>query len=224
MTHSDDTGLVLPPRLAPTVAVIVPIYKTDDEKVTVMQAADTIYAELRSKGVRVKMDTRDNMSPGAKYYEWELKGVPMRIEIGPKDVANNTVVIAPRVTIDSFEAPKPGKKQKLFVAVNVLSETIENISSALQAQLFANALARREANSYRNVKSYGEMKEILEGTGGFVYAGWDGTAETEAKVKEETKATIRCLPDPEFIGDMKAERCIVTGNPAQHIAVWSRAY
>ena len=94
----------------------------------------------------------------------------------------------------------------------------------MQAQLLANALARREANSYRNVKTYAEMKEILDGPGGFIYAGWDGTAETEAKVKEETKATIRCLPDSEFIGDMKAETCLITGKPAKHIAVWSRSY
>jgi prolyl-tRNA synthetase len=224
MTHSDDTGLVLPPRLAPNVAVIVPIYKNDEEKATVLEFADKVFADLKSKGFRVKMDARDNMSPGAKYYEWELKGIPMRIEIGPKDVAGNTVVVVPRITIESEEAPKPGKKQKLFVGVDSLCDKIEDLAGAMQAQLLANALARREANSYRNVKTYGEMKEILEGPGGFIYAGWDGTAETEAKVKEETKATIRCIPDAEFIGDMKAETCIVSGNPAKHIAVWSRSY
>jgi prolyl-tRNA synthetase len=224
MTHSDDTGLVLPPRLAPTVAVIVPIYKTDEEKATVMNFADKIYADLKSKGFRVKMDTRDNMSPGAKYYEWEMKGIPMRIEIGPKDVANNTVVLVPRITLDSQEAPKPGKKQKLFVAADVLCDKVEDTAVELQAQLFKNALARREAASYRNVKSYGELKEIMDGPGGFVYAGWDGTAETEAKVKEETKATIRCLPSDEFLQGMKPGTCIVTGKPAKHIAVWSKAY
>lgn len=224
MTHSDDDGLVLPPRIAPTVAVIVPIFKTDEEKATVLSAADAIYKDLRSKGFRVKMDARDNMSPGAKYYEWELRGVPMRIEIGPKDVANNTVVIVPRVTIDTEEAPKPGKKQKLFVNVSELPAKIESLSDALQSQLFKNAQARREANSYRNVKSYGEMKEILDGPGGFVYASWDGTAETEAKVKEETKATIRCIPDAEFLQGLVPDTCIISGKPAKHIAVWSKAY
>ncbi len=224
MTHSDDNGLVLPPRLAPTVAVIVPIFKTDEEKATVLTAADAILKELKAKGLRVKMDTRDNMSPGAKYYEWELRGVPMRIEIGPKDVAKNTVVIVPRVTIDSEEAPAPGKKQKLFVNIDGLSQKIESLASALQGQLLANALERREANSYRNVKSYGEMCEILDGSGGFVYASWDGTPETEAKVKDETKATIRCIPDPEFTQGLTPGTCIVSGREAKHIAIWSKAY
>ncbi len=224
MTHSDDTGLVLPPRLAPNVAVIVPIYKNDEEKATVLEFADKVFADLKSKGFRVKMDARDNMSPGAKYYEWELKGIPMRIEIGPKDVAGNTVVVVPRITIESEEAPKPGKKQKLFIGIDSLCDKVEALSIAMQAQLLANALARREANSYRNVKTYAEMKEILDGPGGFIYAGWDGTAETEAKVKEETKATIRCIPNAEFVGDMKAETCIISGNPGKHIAVWSKSY
>ena len=116
MTHSDDDGLVLPPRLAPTVAVIVPIFKTDEEKATVLEAADAIYKDLKSKGFRVKIDTRDNMSPGAKYYEWELKGIPLRIEIGPKDVANKTVVIVPRIALDSQEAPKARQKAEAYLS------------------------------------------------------------------------------------------------------------
>ena len=224
MTHSDDTGLVLPPRLAPTVAVIVPIYKTDEEKITVLEAADNLYKDLKSKGFRVKIDTRDTLSPGAKYYEWELKGVPFRIEIGPKDVANKTVVIVPRVTLEKREEPKPGKKQKLFVPMDSLCDTIEDLSQELQAQLLKNALARREANSIRGVKSYDEMKEILANDGGFVYAGWNGTAAVETIVKDETKATIRCIPTEEFRSSTPPEKCIVTGEPAKYEVIWSKAY
>ncbi len=224
MTHSDDTGLVLPPRLAPTVAVIVPIYKTDEEKATVMQAADTIYADLKQKGFRVKIDLRDTLSPGAKYYEWEMKGVPFRIEIGPKDVANRTVVMVPRVTIESREEPKPGKKQKLFVNMDSLCDTIEDLAGELQAQLFKNAKARREANSIRGVTSFDEMKEILSKDGGFVYAGWNGNPATETIVKDTTKATIRCIPSEEFRSPTMPAKCIVTGEPAKYEVIWSKAY
>jgi prolyl-tRNA synthetase len=225
MTHSDDDGLVLPPRLAPTVAVIVPIFKTDEEKVTVLETADAIYKELKSKGFRVKLDTRDNMSPGAKYYEWELKGIPLRIEIGPKDVANKTVVIVPRIALDSQEAPKPGRKQKLFVGVDMLCDKIEDLSIELQAQLLKNAKARSEANTIRGVKSYDEMKEIFsKGEGAFVFAGWNGDPAIEAKVKEETKATIRCIPDAEFRSTEAPKHCIVSGEPAKHEVIWAKAY
>ncbi|MDP4237537.1 MAG: His/Gly/Thr/Pro-type tRNA ligase C-terminal domain-containing protein, partial [Bacteroidota bacterium] len=225
MTHSDDDGLVLPPRLAPTVAVIVPIFKTDEERASVLEAADAIYNEMRSKGFRVKIDKRDNMSPGAKYYEWELKGVPLRIEIGPKDVANKTVVIVPRITLDSREAAKPGRKQKLFVSMDTLSNSIEELSSELQAQLLKNAIARREANTIRGVKTYEEMKEIFsKGEGAFVYAGWNGDPAIEAKVKEETKATIRCIPDAEFRSAVAPATCLVTGEKAKHEVIWSKAY
>jgi prolyl-tRNA synthetase len=225
MTHSDDDGLVLPPRLAPTVAVIVPIFKNDEERGAVMTAADAIYNDMRSKGFRVKIDTRDNMSPGAKYYEWELRGVPLRIEIGPKDVANNTVVIVPRISLDTQEAGKPGKKQKLFVNVDTLCDKVEALSVELQAQLFKNALARREANTVRGVKSYDEMKEIFaSGEGAFVYAGWNGDPAIEAKVKEETKATIRCIPDAEFRSATAPEKCLVSGEPAKYEVIWAKAY
>ncbi|MFI5263282.1 MAG: proline--tRNA ligase, partial [Candidatus Kapaibacterium sp.] len=225
MTHSDDDGLVLPPRVAPTVAVIVPIFKNDEERATVLDAADTIYKDLKSKGFRVKIDTRDNMSPGAKYFEWELKGVPLRIEIGPKDVANKTVVIVPRITLDLQEAPKPGRKQKLFVGVDQLCDKIEELSVELQAQLLKNARARREANTIRGVKSYDEMKEIFsKGEGAFVYAGWNGDPAVETKVKEETKATIRCIPDAEFRSAEPPRKCLVTGEPAKHEVIWAKAY
>ncbi len=224
MVHSDDTGLVLPPRLAPTVAVIVPIYKTDEEKATVLETADRLFKDLKSKGFRVKMDTRDNMSPGAKYYEWELKGVPMRIEIGPKDVANSTVVIAPRITLDTREEPKPGKKQKLFIAMDALCDAVEDIAGEIQSQLLKNATARRESNSIRGITDYEQMKEILSRDGGFVYAGWNGDPASEAKVKEETRATIRCIPDAEFRSTTAPTKCIVTGEAAKYEVIWSKAY
>jgi len=225
MTHSDDDGLVLPPKLAPTVAVIVPIFKNDEERVTVLEAADVINKDLKSKGIRVKIDTRDNMSPGAKYYEWELRGIPLRIEIGPKDVANKTVVIVPRIALDTQEAPNPGRKQKLFVNADVLLDKIAELSLELQAQLLKNAMARREANTIRGVKSYGEMKEIFsKGEGAFVYAGWNGDPASEARVKEETKATIRCIPDPEFRSAEAPQKCLVSGEPAKHEVIWAKAY
>jgi prolyl-tRNA synthetase len=165
------------------------------------------------------------MSPGAKYYEWELRGVPLRIEIGPKDVANNTVVIVPRITLDLQEAPKPGRKQKLFISVDGLSDTIEKLSSQLQSQLFNNAKKRREENTIRGVKSYDEMKEIFsKGEGAFVYAGWNGDPATEAKVKEETKATIRCIPDAEFRSSEAPEKCLISGEPAKYEVIWAKAY
>ena len=225
MTHSDDDGLVLPPKLAPTVAVIVPIFKNDEERASVLDAADAIYKNLKSNGIRVKIDTRDNMSPGAKYYEWELKGIPLRIEIGPKDVANKTVVIVPRVALDTREAAKPGRKQKLFIDVDKLPETITILSNELQNQLLKNALARREANTIRGVKSYDEMKEIFsKGEGAFVYAGWNGDPAIEAKVKEETKATIRCIPDKEFQSENPPDKCLITGDKAKYEVIWAKAY
>ena len=203
----------------------MPIFKSDEERATVLEAADVIFKDLRAKGFRVKIDTRDNMSPGAKYYEWELKGIPLRIEIGPKDVANKTVVIVPRIALDTQEAPKPGRKQKLFVGVDVLCDKIEDLAGELQAQLLKNALARREANTIRGVKSYDEMKEIFsKGEGAFVYAGWNGDPAIEAKVKEETKATIRCIPDAEFCSKTAPGKCLVSGEPAKHEVIWAKAY
>lgn len=224
MVHSDDDGLVVPPRLATLQAVIVPIYKNDDEKATVMAAADTLFADLKKAGVRIKVDDRDSMSPGAKYYEWELKGVCLRIEIGPKDVANNTVVVVPRVELSSEEAPKPGRKQKLFVNQDGLAERVHGLLDALQKQLLQNALDRREANSIRGVTSYEEIKQLVDRDAGFIYAGWCGMAECETKVKDETKATVRCIPSEEFRSKTAPAKCVVCGMDAKHEVVWSKAY
>ena len=224
MTHSDDDGLVTPPKLAPIELVIVPIFKTDGEKLTVMEAAENVFRELKAAGIRVKLDDRDSLSPGAKFFDWELKGIPLRMELGPKDVQNNSVVIVPRVALSSEEPAKPGRKQKLFIARTELTARIRQLLDKLQTQLFENALARREANSVRNVTDYGEMKQLVERDAGFIYAGWCGSPECEAKVKEETKATIRVIPFPEFGSASAPSHCLVCGGSAKHEVIWSKAY
>jgi prolyl-tRNA synthetase len=224
MTHSDDDGLVLPPKLAPTQVVIVPIWKTDEEQAKVFEAARALHKELKANGIRTKLDERDSMSPGAKYFDWESKGVPIRVEIGPKDVANDTVVAVPRILLDSEEAPKPGRKQKLFVPTGEIITRLRGLLDSIQSQLFKNALARREANTTRGVTGYDELKALIERDAGFVYAGWCGMKECEAKVKEDTKATIRVLPFPEFRSEKAPEKCIVCGMPAKHEAVWAKSY
>jgi prolyl-tRNA synthetase len=224
MTHSDDDGLVTPPRVAPLQLVIVPIFKTDDEKAVVMNEADEVFREMKAVGIRTKLDDRDSLSPGAKFYDWELKGVPIRMEIGPKDVQNHSVVLVPRVLLDSEEPPKPNRKQKLFLKRDELTTRIPNLLDALQDQLLRNAIARREANTTRGVTNYDEMKALLDRDAGFIYAGFCGSAECETKVREEAKASIRVLPFPEFQSATKPERCVVCGSPAKHEAVWAKAY
>ena len=224
MTHSDDDGLVTPPKLAPLQLVIVPIFKTDAEKLAVMEAAEEVFRQLKAAGIRVKLDDRDSLSPGAKFFDWEMKGVPLRMEIGPKDVQNNSVVVVPRVLLSSEEPPKPGRKQKLFLNRTELSARIPQLLEKLQSQLLENALARREANSVRGVTDYGEMKKLVARDAGFIYAGWCGMSECEAKVKEETKATIRVIPFPEFQSTSKPSHCIVCGMSAKHEVVWAKAY
>jgi prolyl-tRNA synthetase len=220
MTHSDDNGLVTPPRLAPIEVVIVPVYKTDEERTRIVEAAHKVKDELTawtgrgaSDKLRVKVDDRDGVKPGAKYYEWELRGVPLRLEIGPKDLEKQSVFSARRDTRAKAALPMAG-----------LPETVSKLLETIQNDLLAAAKARREANSYRGVKSYDEFKQIIEGPGGFVYAGWNGDPAIEAKVKEETKATIRCIPDPEFRTPGGQATCLVTGEPAKHEVVWAKAY
>ena len=220
MTHSDDNGLVCPPRLAPIEVVIVPIWKSDEERARVVEAAHRVRTELiewtgrgATDRLRVTVDDREGVKPGAKYYEWELRGVPLRLEIGPKDLEKGSVFSARRDTRAKAALPMAG----LPAAVATLLETI-------QGDLLAAAKARREANSHRNVTSYAQFKEIMEGPGGFVYAGWNGDPAIEAKVKEETKATIRVIPDPEFRSAEAPTTCLVTGEPARHEVIWAKAY
>ena len=220
MTHSDDNGLVCPPKLAPHEVVIIPIWKSDDERARVVEAAHKAKAELTawtgrgaSDRLRVRVDDREGIKPGAKYYEWELRGVPLRLEIGPKDLEKGSVFSARRDTRAKAALPMAG-----------LPEAVSALLEMIQGDLFAAAKARREANSHRGVTSYDQFKQIIEGPGGFVYAGWNGDPAVEARVKEETKATIRCIPDPEFRSPETPTRCLVTGEPAKHEVVWAKAY
>ncbi|HET8654785.1 MAG TPA: proline--tRNA ligase [Longimicrobiaceae bacterium] len=215
MTHGDDRGLVMPPRLAPIQVVIVPIFRKPEERETVMAKAREIVAALPA--VRMHVDDRDNLSPGAKFYEWELKGVPMRIEVGPKDIAKQQLVLARRVLGE-------GEERKQFLPEVEVLESLPRRLEEYQEFLLERARERREANSYRGVESYERFEEIIDGPGGFVYAGWCGSAACEEKVKEETKATIRCIPDEEFRSATPPTHCLACAGEAKYEALWARAY
>jgi prolyl-tRNA synthetase len=219
MTHGDDNGLVTPPKLAPIEVVIVPIWKTDDERSKLVEAATRLKDELASwsgRGedrLRVHIDAREGMKPGAKYYEWELRGIPLRLELGPKDLEKQSVFSARRDTRAKAAIPMAG-----------VAESVAKLLASIQSDLFAAAKARREAATYRGEISYDRFKEIMDGPGGFVYAGWNGDPDVEARVKEETKATIRVIPDAEFRSAEAPKTCMVTGQPAKHEVVWAKAY
>lgn len=213
MTHGDDTGLICPPRLAQHQVVIVPIYKNDTEKGEVVETAMRLQKELRAAGIRVHVDLREGMKPGAKYYDWEARGVPLRLELGPRDVANQSVMLARRTGGKKEALPMPGLTIALQLAM-----------AQMQDELLASAIARREANSLRHPKSKQEFIDYLEGGGGFVYAGFSGDPAVEAEIKEQTKATIRVLPDEEFRSEEAPATDVWTGKPAVTEAVWARAY
>jgi prolyl-tRNA synthetase len=212
MTHSDDLGLVCPPRLAQYQVVIVPIYKTDDERAAVLQAADHIRKNLAGAGVRVHVDAREGMKPGAKYYEWEGRGVPLRLEVGPRDVASGSVVLARRTGGKKESLPMDGLAGKLIAVMD-----------KFQTELFDAAKARREAATLRGATK-AELIARMEGIGGFVYAGFCGSAACEAEIKEQTKATIRVLPDAEFRSPVAPTTCVWCGRPSAAEAVWAKAY
>jgi prolyl-tRNA synthetase len=217
MSHGDDAGLILPPRLAPVQVVVVPIFRNDEQRAVVLQKAETIATVLRGEHVRVEVDARENMTPGAKFWEWERKGVPLRIEIGPKDVANEQLVLVHR-----FEAEGIQRKEMLREASALM--TVAPRLDQLQAALYRRALERREANSHRGVSSFEQLRQIVEGAGGFVFAGWCGAGACEERVKEETRATVRVLPFEELRSPEAPRACAVCGQPAVHEAVWARAY
>jgi prolyl-tRNA synthetase len=218
MAHGDDGGLVLPPRVAPYQVVVVPIYRTDEERALVVEKAETVASVLRQEHVRTHVDARDTLKPGPKFYEWERKGVPVRVEIGPRDVA------AQKLTVVLRTDALAGVPRKETIDEAVALMTIPRRLDEYQRALREAAVARRERNSHRGVADYGTFRDIIEGTGGFVYAGWCGSAECEARVKDETKATIRVLPDEEFRTPEAPTRCLVCGGAAAHEAVWARAY
>jgi prolyl-tRNA synthetase len=209
MAHSDDDGLVLPPMLAPIQVVIVPIYKNEDEFKVVDQTALSIKNELIKKNISVKYDNRDTHKPGWKFAEYEFKGVPLRIAIGPRDVQNKTVEVARRDT-----------KEKSIYQITDLSLKIENLLKHIQDNIFTKALNFRETMTFE-ADTMDEFMKILVDKGGFIYAHWDGTAETEQKIKELTKATIRLIP---LDGKKEKGKCILTGNHSEQRVVFARAY
>jgi prolyl-tRNA synthetase len=212
MTHSDDKGLVCPPRLAQWQVVIVPIYRTEEERGSVMQAADELVRELRSAQIRVHLDARDDMKPGAKYYEWEARGVPLRLEIGPRDLAAGSVMLARRTG---------GKKEP--VSVVGLARRMQQEMDDMQAALLQAAHQRREAASRRGATKE-EFIARMAGEGGFVYGGFCGDNACEAEIKEQTKATIRVLPDVEFRSPVAPVTCLWCNRPSVAEAVWAKAY
>jgi prolyl-tRNA synthetase len=213
MTHGDDSGLICPPRLAQWQVVIVPIWKSDEEFSRVVEAAEGIARELRAVGIRTHVDRRQGMKPGAKYYEWEGRGVPLRLELGPRDLAGNTAMLARRTGGPKESVPLDGLGTRLIAEMD-----------RMQAALLESAKARREAASLRGPKSKQEFLDFLEGTGGFVYAGWCGDPAVEAEIKEQTKATIRVIPDQEFRSPTAPTTCIWTGKPAVAEVIWAKAY
>jgi len=209
MAHSDDAGLVLPPKLAPIQVVIVPIYKSEEDLRAIGDWADVLIAELKSKGISVKFDDRDTQRPGFKFAEWELKGVPVRIAVGARDMQNGTVEIARRDT-----------QTKETVSQEGLSDRIASLLDDIQANIFNKANQFREDNTTA-VDTYQEFQRVLDEKGGFVSAHWDGTVETEKRIKEETKATIRCIP---LDAPEEAGQCILTGKPSARRVLFARAY
>ncbi len=209
MAHSDDNGLVLPPKLAPIQVVIVPIYRTDEEFDKVNAVAVEIIKELKEAGISVHYDKRDTHKPGWKFAEYELKGVPVRLGIGPKDVEKGTVEMARRDTLTKSFEPREG-----------IAETIKNLLVVIQQNIYDKALAFRIANT-RNVDTYDEFKRILIEERGFILAHWDGTTETEEAIKAETKATIRCIPldAPDEEG-----KCIYSGKPSNKRVIFALSY
>lgn len=209
MSHSDDNGLVLPPKLAPTQVVIVPIYKGDEGLKKVSETANAIVAKLKAKGISVKYDDRDTQRPGWKFAEYELKGVPVRVAIGERDLANGTVEVARRDMLSKETVQSDG-----------VENYIENLLNDIQNNLFETALERRKQMTHE-ANSYDEFKKLLDEKGGFIFAHWDGTSETEEKIKEETKATIRCIP---LNNKQEAGRCIYSGKPSTQRVIFARAY
>lgn len=209
MAHSDDEGLVLPPKLAPIQVVIVPIYNSEEAFETITNKVNELMPKLRAKGISVKYDNRDSQRPGFKFAEWEMKGVPVRIAIGPRDLENGTVEVARRDT----------KEKKVYQLENIENQ-IEELLNDIQTAIYKKAFDFREDN-ITNADTFEEFVSILDGKAGFVAAHWDGTPETEEKIKEMTKATIRCIPLNNKLEDGK---CILTGNPSTQRVLFARAY
>ncbi len=210
MTHGDDLGLVLPPRLAPYQVVVVPIYRKDEEREVVLTAVSHLKQTLIAAGIRVHVDNRDHLTPGFKFNDWELRGVPVRIEIGPRDVANNSVALARRDV--------PGREGKRFVSQDGLAQTVQQLLDDIQANLLARATKFRDDNTH-DVTNYDEFQTAVQT--GFAKGWWAGSNDDEQRVKEETKATIRCFPLKQPGG---GGTCFYTGKPADKVAIFGRSY
>jgi prolyl-tRNA synthetase len=209
MAHSDDNGLVLPPKLAPIQVVIVPIYKKMEELATISEKVDTIIPKLKARGITVKYDDNDNRKPGWKFAEYELKGVPVRLAMGPRDLANGTVEVARRDTLEKQSLP-----------VENIDETIEKLLEEIQENIYRKALDFRNQN-IRKADSWDEFKQLITEKGGFVSAHWDGTTATEQQIKDETKATIRCIP---IDAEEESGNCIYSGKPSSRRVLFAVAY
>lgn len=209
MAHSDDEGLILPPRIAPTQVVIVPIYKGEEQKALIDAKVQVLVKELKAAGVRVKYDDNDNARPGWKFAEYEMKGVPVRIAMGARDLENNTVELARRDT-----------REKSTVSIDGLSQRIISLLDEVQASIFNKAKAYRDAHITK-ADTWQEFEQLLNEKGGFIAAHWDGTPETETKIKELTKATIRCIP---LNNELEEGKCILTGKPSKQRVLFALAY
>ena len=208
MTHSDDNGLVLPPKLAPIQVVIIPIYKSEEQLNTINEKVEPILSKLKAMGISVKYDNADNKRPGFKFADYELKGVPVRLVLGARDIENNTIEVMRRDTLEKHSA-----------SLDNIEEYVANLLEEIQQNIYTKALKHREELTY-TVDTWEEFKEKIE-EGGFILAHWDGTTETELKIKEETKATIRCIP---LDGDKTPGKCIYTGKPSTQRVVFARNY
>lgn len=209
MTHSDDNGLVLPPQLAPIHVVIIPIYKNDEQLQTIIDKVNPLVEKLKAKGISVKFDTDDSKRSGWKFNEYEMKGVPVRVAIGPRDLENNQAEVARRDTLT-----------KETVSFENIDNYIEQLLQDIQQNIYDKALKFREENT-RKADTWEEFVDILDNQGGFVAAHWDGTPETEDLIKEKTKATIRCIP---FDNPLEEGKCILTGKPSKQRVLFARAY
>jgi len=209
MGHADNNGLVLPPKLAPVQVVIVPIFKNEEQLGMISETAVRIKTELELKGISVKYDNRDNNTPGFKFAEYELKGVPVRLALGPRDLQNKTIEVARRDTLT-----------KETIQLDQITDHVVKLLDDIQASIYNKALKFRNENTYR-ADNWDDFTKILDDKGGFIMAHWDGTTETEEKIKEETKATIRCIPIDSPLEDGK---CIYSGKPSRRRVLFARSY
>ena len=209
MAHSDDEGLVLPPRIAPLQVVIVPIYKNDEQKAKIDEKVDSLMQELKRAGISVKYDDNDNNRPGWKFAEYELKGVPVRIAMGARDLENNVAEVARRDT-----------KEKMSLSLDGLAQRIKDLLEEIQQNIYNKAKAYRD-DHITPADTFEEFEKLLDEKGGFIAAHWDGTTETEEQIKERTKATIRCIP---LNNKPEAGTCILTGKPSTQRVLFARAY